>query len=98
MNVSVNDIASFTCSASNALMIFWEVNNATINKIPGLDEQQYCMMNGSASTSIIWMPLGQDLDFALLNNSNITCFCYKLKNGVVESSDDSTPALLRIQG
>ena len=97
-NVSLNDTASFNCSASNVDYIFWQVNYTSIDKIRNLDDSYDYETIGNVSTSKLELKLHQDSNTNILNNSVITCYGYGLPEGTVWFTKSSTPARLLIQG
>lgn len=90
LNVSVNSYANFSCTVSNAITILWKINNDSI-KIFNLPE-----FNDGAENITFYV--GENLDFNVINESNITCLAVGSINDGIVLTNTSSPALLLIQG
>ena len=99
MNLSINGRVSFTCSVCDAVDILWRVNDASIDKIPGLDDDHDYQISANVLTLTVNIEIHQGLNTDYLNNSIITCsgYCFQ-ENGNVLFSEQSTPARLLLQG
>ena len=91
LNISLNSIATFTCSSFGANFLFFTIDKVpvtdSVNDDRGLNEEIQAIINGTRYRNLTVEAK------VINNNTNISCTSV-IGSDVVESE----PALLRIQG
>ena len=98
VNASWNYEVSFVCIAVYSDLILWSVNLTTSDSIPELEYRQppQIKINSNSLNSSIYITAREN--FVRLNNSLIRCQAFKEANGVISTTNFSTPAHFTVQG
>ena len=101
LNMSVNSYAKFECIASGVQTVAWLANDTSINAISRLIDQQSppVKLNETATIYRISFRVGYGMDLNLFNATRMSCVGFaKSTNGSQETTNESAPATLLLQG
>ena len=93
VNVSLNEVAEFNCTALHASTFFWLANNQTILNSNGIEISPVILVG--AESEGIRMSILRVAVSSIDNATNITCSAVTLSPFTKNESD---PALLLVQG